>query len=139
MNRSDRCPSRCLPSILYAGSRSPGRSADHRFGRDRRRGGSGRQWLAHSTGRRHRHSIWGARVATLQQLIPRASEGDRDRDGRSRRALHTEHLFERLDASRERCNEASYAAGLIARASVVDALEATTELVGMARVFACAD
>jgi hypothetical protein len=32
-------------------------------------------------------------------------------------------------------NEASHAAGFIAQASVVDALEATTELVEMARVF----
>jgi hypothetical protein len=42
-------------------------------------------------------------------------------------------LLERLDASRERRNEASYAAGFVAQASLSDAHEATAELVELAR------
>jgi hypothetical protein len=45
----------------------------------------------------------------------------------------TEDLADRLDATRERRNEASYRAGVIARASVVDAREAVTELLEIAR------
>ncbi len=45
----------------------------------------------------------------------------------------TEELLERLDASRERRNEASYAAGFVAQASIADAHEATAELLALAR------
>lgn len=44
----------------------------------------------------------------------------------------TEDLLERLDASRSRRNEASYAAMLVAEASVEEAREATAELVELA-------
>jgi hypothetical protein len=46
----------------------------------------------------------------------------------------TEELLERLDASRARRNEASYAAGFVAQASVADAREATA-VVEPARTF----
>ncbi|HEV7162296.1 MAG TPA: hypothetical protein VGN25_03490 [Solirubrobacteraceae bacterium] len=45
----------------------------------------------------------------------------------------TEDLLERLDASRSRRNEASYAAMLVAEASVEEAREATAELIELAR------
>jgi hypothetical protein len=48
---------------------------------------------------------------------------------------NAEELFERLDASRERRNEASYRAGFVAQASLADAREATAELVELARAF----
>lgn len=44
----------------------------------------------------------------------------------------TEELLESLDASRERRNEASYAALFVAQASASDAREATTELLELA-------
>jgi cell division septum initiation protein DivIVA len=47
----------------------------------------------------------------------------------------TEDLLERLDASRSRRNEASYASMLIAQASVDEAREATAELIELARDF----
>src|ERR1039458_206454 len=47
----------------------------------------------------------------------------------------TEELLESLDASRERRNEASYAAGIVSRASVTEAREATTELIELTRQF----
>jgi hypothetical protein len=46
----------------------------------------------------------------------------------------TDELLDRLDASRARRNEASYAAGFIAAASLEDAFEATTELVERAQL-----
>jgi hypothetical protein len=48
---------------------------------------------------------------------------------------HTDDLLERLDASRSRRNEASYAAMLIAQASVDEARDATAELIELARNF----
>jgi hypothetical protein len=47
----------------------------------------------------------------------------------------TEDLLERLDASRSRRNEASYASTLVAQASVDEAREATAELIELARGF----
>jgi hypothetical protein len=47
----------------------------------------------------------------------------------------TEDLLERLDASRSRRNEASYAAMLVAEASVEEAREATAELIELARAY----
>lgn len=47
----------------------------------------------------------------------------------------TEDLLDRLDASRARRNEASYAAEFVAEASVADAREATAELLELAQVF----
>jgi hypothetical protein len=46
----------------------------------------------------------------------------------------TDDLLERLDASRSRRSEASYAAGFVAQASVDEAREATAELIELARV-----
>lgn len=45
----------------------------------------------------------------------------------------TDDLLERLDASRSRRSEASYAAGFVAQASVDEAREATAELIELAR------
>lgn len=45
----------------------------------------------------------------------------------------SEDLLERLDASRSRRNEASYAAMLVAEACVEEAREATAELIELAR------
>ena len=72
--------------------------------------------------------------AILQAVGLRVTPGDRSHVLRLETALtelpvDTEDLFERLDASRERRNEASYAAGFISQASIVDAEEATMELV----------
>jgi hypothetical protein len=47
----------------------------------------------------------------------------------------TDDLLERLDASRSRRNEASYASMLVAQASVDEAREATIELIELARGF----
>lgn len=47
----------------------------------------------------------------------------------------TEDLLESLDATRERRNEASYAALFVAAASASDAREATSELIELARAF----
>lgn len=47
----------------------------------------------------------------------------------------TEDLLDGLDASRERRNEASYAASFVPEASISDAREATTELLERARSF----
>jgi hypothetical protein len=68
----------------------------------------------------------------------RVTPGDRSHALRLETALDqlatdTTELLERLDASRERRNEASYAAGFVAQASLSDAREATGELVELAR------
>lgn len=78
--------------------------------------------------------------AILQAVGLRVTPGDGAHVLRLERAMaeidgDTEELLEALDASRARRNEASYAAGFIAQASVVDAREATTELVERARSF----
>jgi hypothetical protein len=76
----------------------------------------------------------------LQAAGLRVTPGDRSHILRLETALDqlpidTEELLERLDASRERRNEASYAAGIVAQASVADAREAATELVELAEQF----
>jgi hypothetical protein len=78
--------------------------------------------------------------AILQAVGLRVTPGDRSHVLRLETALEqvhedTEDLLERLDASRERRNEASYAAGFIAQASLAEAREATTEIVELARTF----
>ncbi len=78
--------------------------------------------------------------AILQAVGLRVGSGDRSHALRLERALEeldvdTEELLDRLDASRERRNEASYAVSFIASASVADANDATTELVELARSF----
>ncbi len=47
----------------------------------------------------------------------------------------TDELFDRLDASRERRNEASYAAAFVPQASLADARDATAEMIELARSF----
>ena len=79
--------------------------------------------------------------AILQAVGLRVTPGDRSLFLRLETALDqvdsdTEELLERLDASRARRNEASYAAGFVAQASVADAREATAEVVELARAFA---
>jgi hypothetical protein len=76
--------------------------------------------------------------AILQAAGLRVTPGDRSHTLRIETALaqvddDTEDLFDRLEASRARRNEASYRAGFVAQASVSDAHEATSELIGLAR------
>ena len=76
--------------------------------------------------------------AILQAAGLRVTPGDRSHILRIETALDqvdadTEDLLDRLDASRELRNEASYRAGFVARASVSDAREATSELIALAR------
>lgn len=78
--------------------------------------------------------------AILQAAGLRVTPGDRSHILRLRSALaeldfDTEELLERLDASRERRNEASYAAGFVAAASLSDAREATADLIALAHRF----
>jgi hypothetical protein len=76
--------------------------------------------------------------AILQAVGSRVTPGDRSHVLRLETALDqldgdTEELFESLDASRERRNEASYEAAFVPQASVADAREATAELLERAR------
>jgi hypothetical protein len=76
--------------------------------------------------------------AILQAAGQRVTPGDRSHMLRLETALghldgDTEELLERLDASRERRNEASYAAGFVPQASIDDAREAVAELIELAR------
>lgn len=78
--------------------------------------------------------------AILQAAGLRVTPGDGSHALRLETALgeieeDTEELLERLDASRARRNEASYAAGFVPAASLADAREATAELLGLARSF----
>jgi hypothetical protein len=78
--------------------------------------------------------------AILQAVGLRVTPGDRSHVLRLETALDqvdgdTEELLERLDASRERRNEASYAAAFVPQASVSDAREATAEMLELARAF----
>lgn len=81
-----------------------------------------------------------AHDAILQAAGQRVTPGDRSHMLRLETALghldgDTEELLERLDAARERRNEASYAAGFVSQASIEDAREAVTELIEFARQF----
>jgi outer membrane PBP1 activator LpoA protein len=76
--------------------------------------------------------------AILEAVGMRVTSGDGSHLLRLETALaqldhDTEDLLERLDASRSRRNEASYAAMLVAEASVEEAREATAELIELAR------
>lgn len=76
--------------------------------------------------------------AILQTAGQRVTPGDRSHMLRLETALghldgDTEELLERLDASRERRNEASYAAGFVPQASIDDAHEAVAEFIEFAR------
>ena len=75
--------------------------------------------------------------AILQVAGLRVTPGDRSHALRlaalEQLEADTDELLERLDASRERRNEASYTAGFVALASLSDAREATGELVELAR------
>jgi hypothetical protein len=78
--------------------------------------------------------------AILQAVGLRVTPGDRSHVLRLETALDqvdgdTVELLERLDASRERRNEASYAAAFVPQASVSDAREATAEMLELARAF----
>jgi hypothetical protein len=78
--------------------------------------------------------------AILQAVGLRVTSGDRSHALRLETALDrldsdTEELLEGLDASRERRNEASYAAAFVPMASVADAREATAEMIELARAF----
>ena len=78
--------------------------------------------------------------AVLQASGLRVSSGDGSHVRRLETALEqighdTDDLLERLDASRSRRSEASYAAGFVAQASVDEAREATAELIELAREF----
>ncbi|HEX3392092.1 MAG TPA: hypothetical protein VHS55_05990 [Solirubrobacteraceae bacterium] len=76
--------------------------------------------------------------AILQGVGLRVTSGDRAHVLRLETALEqldgdTEDLLESLDASRERRNEASYTASFVAKASLADAREATSELLERTR------
>jgi hypothetical protein len=78
--------------------------------------------------------------AILQAAGLRVTVGDRSHVLRIETALaqipgDTEELLDRLDASRERRNDASYAADFVAQTSIEDAHEATAELIEHARRF----
>ncbi len=78
--------------------------------------------------------------AILQAAGQRVSPGDGAHVLRLEAALDhvygdTEELLERLDASRARRNEASYAAEFVAKASIAEAREATAELLELAHGF----
>lgn len=78
--------------------------------------------------------------AILQSVGLRVTSGDGAHMLRIETALDqidrdTEELLESLDASRERRNEASYAALFVAAASAADAREATVELIELASDF----
>lgn len=78
--------------------------------------------------------------AILQAVGLRVTSGDGAHQLRLETALgrlghDTDELLDRLEASRSRRNEASYAAMLIAQASVDEAREATAELIVLAREF----
>jgi hypothetical protein len=78
--------------------------------------------------------------AILQAAGQRVTSGDGAHALRFEAALARldhdhEDLLERLEASRSRRNEASYAAEFIPQASVDDAREATAELIELAREF----
>lgn len=76
--------------------------------------------------------------AILQSVGLRVTAGDRSHVLRLETAIDrlegdTEELLESLDASRERRNEASYAAEFVSAASIADAREATAELLERVR------
>ncbi len=76
--------------------------------------------------------------AILQAVGMRITTGKRAHALRLETALerldgNTEELLESLDASRERRNEASYAASFVPQASLADAREATTDLIERVR------
>ncbi|HEX8645462.1 MAG TPA: hypothetical protein VF715_01085 [Thermoleophilaceae bacterium] len=76
--------------------------------------------------------------AILQAAGLRVTAGDRSHTLRIETALDqvdddTDDLLDRLDASRELRNEASYRAGFVARASVAESHDATSELITLAR------
>jgi hypothetical protein len=76
--------------------------------------------------------------AILQAVGLRITSGDgahalRLETTREQVGASADELFERLDASRERRNEASYRAGFVPQASLADAREATTKLIELAR------
>jgi hypothetical protein len=76
--------------------------------------------------------------AILQAGGLRVTGGDGAHVVRLERALQqidgdTDELLERLDASRARRNEASYAAQVVPAASIAEAREATIEVVELAR------
>lgn len=76
--------------------------------------------------------------AILQAAGLRVTSGDNAHALRLETALErldgdTEELLESLDASRERRNEASYAASFVPKASLADARESTTELLERVR------
>ncbi len=78
--------------------------------------------------------------AILQATGLRITSGDNAHALRLETALDhiegdTEELLESLDASRERRNEASYAAAFVPETSLADAREATTELHELVRAF----
>jgi hypothetical protein len=76
--------------------------------------------------------------AILQATGLRVTSGDGSHQLRFKTALaqldhDTDDLLERLEASRSRRNEASYASMLVAHASVDEARDATAELIELAR------
>jgi hypothetical protein len=85
-------------------------------------------------------AVIAAATAILQAAGLRVSGGDGAHQLRIRTALaqlprDTDELLDRLEATRSRRNEASYAAMLVPQASVEEAREATVELIVLGRDF----
>ena len=86
------------------------------------------------------NAVISAPDAILQAAALRVSGGDGAHQLRIETALaqlaqETDDLIDRLEASRSRRNEASYAAMLVPDASIDEAREATTELLALAARF----
>jgi hypothetical protein len=90
------------------------------------------------------NAVISAADAVLQAAGLRVSGGDGAHQLRIETALaqlpdETDDLLDRLDASRSRRNEASYAAMLVPEASIEEAREATAELIALATEFVGSD
>jgi hypothetical protein len=90
------------------------------------------------------NAVISAADAVLQAAGLRVSGGDRAHQLRIETALaqlpdETDDLLDRLEASRSRRNEASYAAMLVPEASIEEAREATAELISLATEFVRSD
>lgn len=90
------------------------------------------------------NAVISAADAILQAVGLRVSGAERAHQLRIETALaqlpdETDDLLDRLEASRSRRNEASYAAMLVPQVSIEEAREATAELIALATEFVGAD
>jgi len=90
------------------------------------------------------NAVLSAADAVLQAAGLRVGSGDGAHQLRIETALaqlpeETDDLLDRLESSRSRRNDASYAAMLVPEASIEEAREATAELISLAAVFVGSD